>query len=59
MNLYRELDRMTQPTAATRIRILSPEEVGELQQRGAFTPIERIRTRGPRVSVPFRRRRFW
>jgi len=56
MNLFRELDRITQPTSASKVRTLSPREIAELVGRGVITPVERILTQGPRVSVPLNRR---
>jgi len=56
MNLYHELDRITQPTAATRLRTLSPEEVASLDRAGQITPVEKIQTQKPRVCVPLKRR---
>jgi hypothetical protein len=60
MNLMRELDRMTQPTAAGRVRSLSAEEIADLEHAGRITPPERITRKGcsTRVSVP-RHRRAW
>lgn len=56
MNLFREIDKITQPTAASRVRTLSIEEIAELKRQGSITPIEKILTQRPRVSVPLNRR---
>ncbi len=42
MNLLRELDRMTQPTAASRVRSLSPDEIAALERDRKITPVEDI-----------------
>jgi len=55
MNLFRELDKITQPTAASKVRTLSPKEIAELARRGDITPPDRILTRGFKVSMAFKR----
>jgi hypothetical protein len=56
MNLYHELDRITQATAASRVRTLPLEEVVYLNSAGRITPVEQILTQKPRVCVPLKRR---
>lgn len=55
MNIYSELDRLTEPQFVTiDVKSLSREEIEALQASGAITPIEKIpavRSRS-RVSLP-------
>lgn len=52
MNLFRERDRITQTTSASRPRILSPEEATTLVKMGGITKVTRIAARIRRVCVP-------
>jgi len=42
MNLLKELDRMTQSTARSRVRVLSREEIVALERDRKITPVEDI-----------------
>lgn len=55
MDLHREMDRITQPPAgASRVRVLSAEEVAELERVRRITPLQDIPKSHAmtRVSMP-------
>lgn len=54
MDLLKELDRLTQPTAASMVRVLSTEEIAALEQDRRITPLSDIPKSHAmtRVSMP-------
>jgi hypothetical protein len=60
MNLMRELDRLTEPQGASRVRTLSADEVANLERTGRITPLEQIPKSHAmtRSSVPRNRLEF-
>ena len=54
MNLFQELERLTDPGVLRKVKVYSADEIKGMQARGEITPIEQVHKASclPRVSVP-------
>jgi len=54
MDLFKEMERLTDPGVLRQVKVYSPEEIKQLVDEGKVQPIDQVhfRSQMPRVSVP-------